>query len=186
MQPHDHSFYLYTMRCMKKLILLTLLLMAGDSYSQALKKYPIAKTGCAVYMYCNPGEFVLSFSEDSSKVYTATCNKDGFTYGVICVQLADSLTNMNEAEDLLESYLDFLKGQFHIRESAGYGKGSRLNNNENTRGIIDYWEAEDKTQWSVQGWINPHFLCILYLNGKTRHDYNQQKVFFNSLQLPAS
>ncbi len=169
---------------MKKIVSIVLLLMAVNANSQLLKKYSISNSGCSIYMFCDPGAFEMSYSQDSSKVFTGECVKDGFTYGLICVQLKDSVSGDQDAEALLETYLDFLKGQFNIRSAAGYGKGMHLNNREDIIGIIDYWQAEDKTQWSIQGWTEGKIIAVLYVNGKEQADYNKQQVFFKGFRFP--
>lgn len=169
---------------MKKILSILLLLIAVNAKSQSLKKYPVSKSGCSIYMFCDPGEFEKSYSEDSSKVYTGECVKDGFTYGLICVQLKDSVSSGQDGEALLESYLDFLKGQFNIRSASGYGKGMHLNNNEDIIGIIDYWQSEDKNQWSIQGWTDGKIIAVLYVKGMEQADYNKQQLFFKGFRFP--
>lgn len=169
----------------KNISLLTLILLfALNSQSQSLKKYPIGNSGCSVYMFCDPGKFSLSYSEDSAKVYTGQCIADKFIYGIICVNLKDTMADMDDAESLLESYLDFLKPQFKIRDAAGYGKGGRLNSNENTSGIVDYWDGEDKSKWAIQGWTDGKFIAVLYVKGSEQPDYTKQKLFFNGFVFP--
>src|ERR1051325_1894386 len=148
---------------MKRILLLIIFFsLTIISRSQVLKKYDIATTGCTVYMYCAPGKFEEDYSQDSSKVYTAECEKDGVHYGIVCVKLLTPVENLNEAEDLLASYLDYLKINFVIKSAVGYGKGNRLNNNENTRGIIDYWTDDQKNNWKVKAWTDRKFIGVLY------------------------
>lgn len=169
---------------MKKISSIVLLLVAITTKSQLLKKYRISNSGCSIYMFCDPGQFEKSYSQDSSVVFTGECVKEDFTYGLICVQLKDSMTSDQDAEALLESYMDFLKGQFNIRQSAGYGKGMHLNNRQDIIGIVDYWQAENKEQWSLQGWTDGKIIAVLYVKGKERADYNKQQVYFKGFRFP--
>src|SRR5258708_5221772 len=95
-------------------LLIFALLVMAVVHSQGLKKYPIGNSGCSLYMFCDPGKFDISYSDDSSKVHTGQCTIDNFTYGIICVNLKESVSEMDDAEKLLESYLDFLKQLFKI------------------------------------------------------------------------
>lgn len=168
----------------KKWLLLVALLAACVVHSQEIKKYAIGNSGCSLYMFCDPGKFDLSYSDDSSKIHTGECNADNFTYGVICVNLKNTVNEMDDAEKLLESYLDFLKQLFKIREATGYGMGSRLMEREDTRGIIDYWDDEDKNKWVVQGWTDGKVIAVLYVKGTTHPDFNKQQVYFKGFRLP--
>lgn len=168
---------------MKNFLLIVVLLFAVKANSQSIKKYPIDKTGCAVYMFCEPGKFTISYSEDSSKVYTASCTKEKNEYGVICVQLKDSVAS-EDAATLLESYLDFLKGQFAIRDAAGYGKGMHLKDREEIIGIIDYWKDDSNKEWAIQGWTDGKIIAVLYTKGEKQADFNLQQVFFKGFRFP--
>lgn len=169
---------------MKKYFLLFFLFAALSSHSQGIKKYPVGNSGCSLYMFCNPGKFDLSYSDDSAKVYTGQCSADNFIYGVICVNLKETVEDINDAEKLLASYLGFLKQQFKIKDATGYGMGSRLKEREDTRGIIDYWDGEDKSKWAIQGWTDGKYIAVLYVKGNEQPDLNKQKVFFNGFRLP--
>lgn len=139
-----------------------LLAATSFSYGQSFKKYAIGNSGCSVYSYCDPGKFEMTYSQDSAKVFTSECNIDNVYYGMICIELTEPTANIKEGEDVLVSYLDFLKSAFKVTEAAGYGKGHRLRGKEGTRGIIDYWKDGDKNQWKVKGWTDSKFIAVLY------------------------
>ncbi len=170
---------------MKKLCLFLLLQICfSTSFSQYLKKYDIGNSGCSVYLYCNPGDYQLSYSEDSSEVYTSECINDSTHYGVICVKLKESVSDMTTAENLLISYMDFLKTSFKITSAVGYGKGSHLADREDIRGIVDYWTDNENNNWKVHGWTDGNFIGILY--GYSSGDLPESKVnvFLESFRLP--
>lgn len=170
---------------MKKLTLLLLLLAClGTSFTQSLKKYAIGASGCQAYFYCDPGTFEMTYSEDSSKVYSAECTNDGTGYGVVCVKLSEALTDLTAAEDLLVTYLDYLKTNFKITSSAGYGKGHRLKDREDTRGIIDYWTDKEKDNWKIKGWTDGKFIAVLYAYNKKDIPEAKVNVFLESFRLP--
>ena len=171
---------------MKRVLLLSIYsFFFFTSNSQTLKKYEIAKSGCSVYMFCAPGRFEEDYSEDSSKVYTAECSlDDGIHYGVVCVKLLTPIDNLNEAEDMLTSYLDYLKINFGIKSAVGYGKGNRLNNNEKTRGIVDYWTDDEKNNWKIKAWTDGKFIGVLYAYSAKELPESKVDVFLNSFRLP--
>src|ERR1044072_1081766 len=149
---------------MKKLLAVFMcLLFALTAQAQSLKKYPIGKSGCSAYFFCDPGKVQATKSDDSSDVYTAECQADGQMYGLICVKLKEKITDLQVAEDLTISYLDYLKSQFKRTKAAGYGKGHRLKNSEATRGIIDYWEDEEKDNWKIKAWTNGACIAVMYV-----------------------
>jgi hypothetical protein len=163
-----------------------LLILAGQffmcvSYCQAIRKYPIGNSGCSAYFYCNPGDFNLSYSEDSSQVYTAECKKDSTGYGVICVKLAQTVLDIAEAENLLVQYLDFLKTSLNITSSAGYGKGHRLRGNENIHGIVDYWKDIDNGKWKVKGWTDGKYIVVLYANSRKELSEEKSDIFLDGI-----
>ena len=153
------------------------------SHGHGLKKYAISNSGCSIYSYCE-AEYDIKKSEDSSLVFTGECSVAGITYGVICVKLENPLTDLTMAEDLLIAYLDYLKSNFDIKKAAGYGKGHRLNNNENTRGIIDYWEDKELNKWKIKAWTDGRFIGVMFAYDKQELPETNVNVFLDSFQLP--
>lgn len=143
------------------LIILIFLAFTHTAPAQGLKRIPVGKSGCSLYTYCDM-KFDASRSPDSSMVYAGECTKEDITYGTICVSLVNPPENLLMAEDLLIAYLDYLKGNFGITKSTGYGKGHILNKNENTRGILDYWEDGEKNKWKVKAWTDGKFIGVMY------------------------
>ena len=171
---------------MKHTLLLIFLLSAfslgGQTYS--MKKYDIGTTGCQVYLYAEPA-FEMSLSEDSSEVWTGEIEKEGFFYSVICVRFHENMqSDEQELTDLLKSYLDFLKGQFNITASAGYGAGHRLGERTDIFGIIDFWEDAESVQYKVMGWVNNNYLVVQVVYGATEPDYTLSNNFFQGMRFP--
>jgi hypothetical protein len=169
---------------MKRLFLLIFSTSILYCNAQSLKKYAIGNSGCSIYMLCNPLRFDEDYSQDSSKVYTAECVNDEIHYGVICAKLLNPVNDLNAAEELVVAYLDYLKVDFDIVSSTGYGKGHRLNNNENTRGIIDYWKDKENANWKVKAWTDGKFIAVLYANSKKELPETKVDVFLNGLRFP--
>lgn len=168
-----------------KRTIFTLLLLAftASLHAQTLKKYPISNSGCSAYIYC-PVSFEVSKSQDSSLVYTGECTVAEVSYGVICVKLLSPLTDLNMAEDLLIAYADHLKNSFEITNAIGYGKGHRLNNNENTRGIMDYWEDGEKNNWKIKAWTDGKYIGFLYAYSKKELPEQKVNLFLDGFRIP--
>lgn len=153
------------------------------SYSQSLKKVPISNSGCSVYTFCTI-PFEKQYSEDSSLLYLGECEKDGVSYGVICVKLLQPAEDIDAAEESMINYLDYLKTSFKILKSTGYGKGHRLNNNENTRGVLDYWEDSDKNNWKIKAWTDGKFIGVLYVYSTQQLNETKMNLFLEGFRFP--
>lgn len=169
---------------MKKWLLPSFFLIANCCSGQTIKKYSISNSGCSIYMYCEPPRFDIDKSEDSSLVYTSECPANGVLYGVICIKLLEAVNDLKKAEELVSDYLDYLKLNFEIKKATGYGKDHRLNNNENTRGIIDYWEDAQKNNWKVKAWTDGKFIGVLYAHSVKELPETKVDVFLNGLRFP--
>lgn len=154
-----------------------------NTYSQVIKKVPISNSGCSVYTYCD-FRFESEYSEDSSLVYVSECVKEEMNYGVICVKLLQPAENLDRAEESLIIYLDYLKTSFKILRSAGYGKGHRLANNVNTRGVLDYWEDSEKNNWKIKAWTDGKFIGVLYGYSAKELAESNLNVFLDGFRFP--
>lgn len=164
--------------------LIFLFYMLGTS-GQSIKKYPIGSSGCSAYMFCNPEEFERTFSEDSSAVYTGECEADSLVYGIICVKLNEAVAAGNDAEDLMISYLDYLKSIMRITTAAGYGKGHTLSGKPDARGVIDYWKNKEGSDWKIKGWTDGKFISVLYVTAKGKLNETEKiNVFLNGFRFP--
>lgn len=163
---------------------LLLILATASTFGQTLKKYPVGSSGCSAYFFCVPDSVDHSKSPDSSDVYTTECISKDHTYGIICVKLKDAIPDINDADEVLLAYLDYLKTSLKIKSAAGYGKGHRLKNNENIHGVIDYWFDEEKNNWKIKGWTDGKYMCAMYAYSKNLLDDNRVDIFLNSLVLP--
>lgn len=174
---------------MKPIILLALLsLSIFQVQAQSLKKVPIKTTsnnsGCSVYTFCDLA-FNISYSPDSSEVYTGECVKDSLGFGVVFVKLTKGaiMPDFESAEDLTMTYLDYLKSNLSITSAAGYGKGHTLRNNENIRGVVDYWEDQENNNWKIKAWTDKTFICVLYAYSKKELPEQRIDAFLNGLSV---
>ena len=163
-------------------LLVSLLIMLTTG-AQSLKKYPVSNSGCTAYTYCEI-KYELSKSADSSSIYSGECTKEDVNYGIICVKLLNPITELPLAEDMMIAYADYLKTSFEITKSTGYGRGHLLNNKENTRGIIDYWEDGEKNKWKIKAWTDGKFIGFLYVYSKKELPEAKVNAFLDSFRLP--
>lgn len=168
---------------MKYLVPVLLFLAAHAAAAQSFRKYPVGNTGCSLYNYCALN-FKVEYSTDSSKVYTGECASGDVTYGIICVQLLHPVNDPAVAEELMIAYTDFLKSSFTISKAAGYGKGHRLANRENTRGILDYWEDSEGDQWKIKAWTDGNFIGFLYAYSSKALPEPKVNAFLDGFRLP--
>ena len=83
-------------------------------------------------------------------------------------------------EELLVSYLAFLQQQFDVRESAGVGRGHRLESHPAARGVIDYWRSADGERWAVKGWVDRERLAVLMVRGPDDYPhFNAAQLYFD-------
>jgi hypothetical protein len=161
-----------------------LLILSFSGFSQIVprfKKTEILNSGCSAYFPETPTNFEKSFSEDSSIVYTASVDFDNYTYGIIAVKFKTPFNiSTTELEDLLVSYMDYIKTAFDVTETLGYGKGHTNNSNANATGIIDTWLTKDKNTFCIKGWIDNNFIGFLYLKGTEEYpNINIKNIFLN-------
>ncbi|MBI5371364.1 MAG: hypothetical protein HZA79_04970 [Sphingobacteriales bacterium] len=151
--------------------------------AQGFKKYPIDNSGAAFYSFCEI-RFEASKSVDSSAIWSGECVKEDVHYGVICVKLLNPIAELPLAEDMMISYADYLKTSFEITKSAGYGRGHLLNNNEKTRGIIDYWGDLEKNNWKIKAWTDGKYVGFLYAYTKKELPESKINLFLDGFRLP--
>jgi hypothetical protein len=173
---------------MKKGFLLFALSMSvifshAQSFKKVFIKDSINNSGCYLYSWCD-FQFKTEYSQDSSLVFESLCEKDGFNYGVINIKLHQAFENLDQAQESMIRYLDYLKTSFKITLSAGYGKGHRLNSNENTCGVIDYWADSDKNNWKIKGWTNGKYIGILYVYSTKELPELKLNIYLDSFRFP--
>lgn len=177
---------------MKRFILILVfskLTLAASTQSEQkiprLVKTPISNTGCSAYFPKVDQEltFELSYSQDSSKMYTGEVEHGTHKFAIIMVKMNHKLSETKEKEELLTNYLDYLKTSFEIAKSAGYGKGHTMESEPKATGVIDYWEGKDKTQWGVKAWAAEDVLAIMMLYGPEKYPiFNVQKMFLDGFR----
>lgn len=150
-----------------------------------LVKRTIENTTCTAYFPDDEDpNFELSYSPDSSKVYTGEVYSGDHHFSVILIELNGiELQNEEEKENILINYLDYLQGTFSIVSAAGYGKGHKMESDPDAVGIIDYWEDVDGEPWAVKAWANKNTLAVMMLYGPNEYPlFNVQQLFLDGFR----
>jgi hypothetical protein len=146
------------------------------------EKTTLPGCGCAAYLPTGAVVDPVTASEDGSQVWTAEQMVGGQTYGVIAVKLSFTADSPEVAEEVLVAYLEFLKAQFGITESAGVGRGHTMEGSP-ARGVIDFWKGADGEHWAVKGWSTVDRLGVMMVRGPAEHpNHNVVQVFQNGFR----
>lgn len=150
-------------------------------------KYDIDESDCKTYLPAEPEYIDVSYSQDSSKIFTLEVGHEYFgdhKFGLIVVKLKD-VDLKGQEEEMLTAYMDYLKTSLNIKSSAGYGKGHTLNTHPTAKGVLDYWVDDQENDWVVKGWAAETTLTIMYIYGSEPFDnINIQQLFFNGFRFP--
>lgn len=170
---------------MKKLITVIILFFGMTIFAQVPRfaKYDVAETGAQIYLPAQPN-WEKSLSEDKSEVYTNSTVFADVEYGVIVVKLGDEVAKGNEnSEALMESYVNYLnESAFKFTKKTDYGRGHTLENQPDVKGILEYAETEDGTQYVVKSWTNQSMIAVMYVASKKEVNLNFQELYFNGFR----
>ena len=149
-----------------------------------LRKVAIGNSGTYAYMPSENIEVDLSYSEDSSEVYTTEYDDGNYHFSIIVVKLKSTLLESPEDKtNLLESYLDFLQTQFEVTSAAGYGEGHTMESEPDAIGVLDYWVDKDDDHWEVKGWANSNTLGIMMIYGANDYPiFNVQQMYLDGFR----
>ena len=101
---------------------------------------------------------------------------------MITVKLSEPV-DADGTEDLMIGYLDFLKSQFEVKESAGYGKGHTMESWPKAKGVIDYWKDSAGLEYKVKAWADGNYLAVLLVYGAKEYpNINVQEIFLNGFR----
>ncbi|MEZ4827292.1 MAG: hypothetical protein R3C61_13590 [Bacteroidia bacterium] len=175
---------------MKQILVFLIVLLAGFSMLEGqvprFAKYPVMASGASLYMPQEP-EWQLSYSEDSSEVYTTEVSLDTVLFGAIVVKFAEDLGEDTLVwENLLMSYLEYLNSPsaFGFSNVTDPGYGHQLSSHPKARGILEYAEDEAGTQYSLKGWIDNQYLAILFLGYPREINYNIEQMYLGGFRFP--
>ena len=168
------------------LFIVLILLSTPIIYGQSrFAKYPIEKSGASIYMPDEP-TWELTFSEDSSEVYTGDVEIDTVNYGAIVIKFKEKFDeNDEELQDLLTSYIDFIGSSvLELVEMVPVGYGHTLESNTSAIGAITYGVDADGYNYAIKGWIDNEFLAILMVISETEANFTMQELFLNGFRFP--
>ncbi len=157
----------------------------SDYKAPRLTKTAISNTGCFAYLPNQNIEhkFELNYSPDSSKVYTGEFADGEFSFTIILVKMNATLTSVEEKDEMLTGYLDYLKTTFEINNATGYGKGHLLPSSPTAIGFIDYWEDEDDTKYAIKAWTDENVIAVMMLYGPKEYPYfTVQQMFLDGFR----
>ena len=172
---------------MRLLILLVILpTLAWSQTSPRFAKYPIGDSGFSIYLPSIPHDNTASWSPDSSRVYTIESSDIStgtpFRFSAIVINLKDK---SGMSEELVLSYLEYLKQSYKVISSAGVGKGHELSTHSSAKGLVDFWKSEDGTEWQVVSWYDAECIVVQFVYGdKKLENESVWQVFKNGIRFP--
>jgi hypothetical protein len=169
---------------MENLILfLATSLVIRFSSSKKIKLQFIGNTGCSAFLSAgNKLESTLTQSGD--QLYFHEFKDKNVTYGMICIDM-NRQYNLVEAEEMLRSYIDKLRGPLYILHNTGVYEAADWNS-ETSKTIIDYWQDCNKKDWKVKGYTNGKTLAVLYVKNIGNADVKSQDFFLDSFHFSAA
>jgi len=147
------------------------------SSSQRIKLQSIGNTGCSAFL-SSAGSIDSSLTQSGDRIYFHEFKDTGVTYGLICVRMQDEY-RLLEAQEMLKSYIEKLRGPFYILHNTGLHDEADWNS-ENTSTIVDYWQDCNKKDWKVKGYTDGKTLAVLYVKNIGHVDVKKQDLFLDS------
>lgn len=163
---------------MENLILfLATSLVIRFSSSKTIKQVFIGDTGCSALL-SSDNRLESSLTQSGDKLYFHEFKDKGVTYGMICVHMNQHYTPA-EAEEMLRSYVDKLRGPLYILHNTGIHEDADWNS-ETSKTLVDYWQDHSKKDWKVKGYTNGKTLAVLYVKNIGNADVKKQDYFLDS------
>jgi hypothetical protein len=174
------------MEVLKNLLLIGLLLVFEGASSQEQPPFlltDIGKSGCSVYFPGMIPELVLSYAEDSSKVYVMELHTDfwgPYSFGLILVDIASGDLNGEELP-ALQGYLSFMRQSYGIVDQ----QGEVVQDNPDMADIQDFWFDSNNNYWSIRAFAKKDKVAVLFIIGPEVFPYDGvEKVFFDNFRFP--
>jgi hypothetical protein len=163
---------------MENLILfLATSLVIRFSSSKRIKLQFIGDTGCSAILSTD-SKLESSLTQSGDQLYFHEFKDKGVNYGMICVKMNHKY-NLAEAEEMLRSYIDKLRGPFYILHNTGIHEDADWNS-ETSKTIVDYWQDSYKKDWKVKGYTDGKALAVLYVKNIGHVDVKKQDLFLDS------
>lgn len=167
------------------IILIATSLVMRLSTSRNFKNHIIGSTGCSTLLPVQDNEpFDVTRTVSGDLLYFHECSHKKVTYGIICIQLEQS-SCLEEATEMLESYLNRLRVPFSIPYNTGVHEGSDWNN-EASVCRVDYWQDEEGLDWKVKGYTDGNILSVLYVRNIGHVPVKRQDHFLDGFHFHAT
>ena len=153
------------------------------SSSKKIRHQFIGDTGCSALLSSDQ-KLESTLTNSGDHLFFHEFKEKNVTYGIICVQMNDEY-NLAEAEEMLRSYIDKLKGPLYILHNVGIHDDADWNS-ETSKTIIDYWQDTYKKDWKVKGYTDGKVLGVLYVKNIGHVDVKKQDLFLDSFHFSAA
>jgi hypothetical protein len=152
------------------------------STSRKFKSYFIGNTGCSALMFTNSFKKTLTPSGDHFH-FNEFSERD-VTYGIICIDLKQQY-ELQEATEMLASYIHKLRAPFFILHSTGLSHSSDWNHLSSIT-MVDYWQDCEREDWKVKGYTNGKTIAILYVKNIGHVEVKKQDLFLDGFHFSAA
>lgn len=152
------------------------------SSNRTIKNHLIGNTGCSALL-ASDDELEPSTTASGDQLYFHEFREKKVTYGMICVKMNQEYSYA-EAEVMLRTYIDQLRGPFYILHNTGIHNDADWNS-ESSKTIVDYWQDCYKKDWKVKGYTNGKVLAVLYVKNIGHADVTKQDHFLDSFHFNA-
>jgi hypothetical protein len=169
------------------IVFLCLFVTVGSMLAQVPKfsKYSIRETGAGLYMPAEP-IWEISYSDDSSKLYTAEVEFGGVNYGAIIVKFAESLgDNSKDWQNMIVSYLEYLnKSVFEFESVVDPGFGHKLESHPEAVGVLQYAEDQEGYDYVIKAWADSKYMAVLFVSYRDEMNFNYREIYLNGFRFP--
>ncbi|MBO9684576.1 MAG: hypothetical protein J7502_18230 [Flavisolibacter sp.] len=153
------------------------------SSSKKIKLQFIGNTGCSALLSSN-NNLDSTVTQSGDQLYFHEFKDRNVTYGMICIDMNEQYS-LAEAEEMLRSYIDKLRGPLYILHNTGIHEDADWNS-ETSKTIVDYWQDYSKKDWKVKGYTNGKTLAVLYVKNIGNADVRKQDFFLDSFHFSAA
>jgi hypothetical protein len=169
----------FNIRTMENLLfLLATSFVLRLSSPRSFKNHLIGDTGCRALLIPADNTISRTKTESGDDLYFHDTTEAGVTYGIICVCLQQQYS-LEEASEMLGSYMEKLHQPFFIRHNVGQQNGADWNS-YHTKTIVDYWQDGDGCDWKVKGYTNGSILAVLYVRNIAQLEVTKQDLYLDS------
>ncbi|HWJ92337.1 MAG TPA: hypothetical protein VNR87_14575 [Flavisolibacter sp.] len=147
------------------------------SSSKKFKNFFIGDTGCSALLLSS-SDVQRTKTVSGDHLYFSEFNESKVGYGLICIHLKQEC-DLNEASEMLHSYMEKLRGPFYVLHNTGIQKDVDWNT-DCSKTLVDYWQDADKQDWKVKGYTDGRFMAVLYVKNISQVEVRKQDLFLDS------